>query len=101
MKRALLQRRVCRYPIHCLWFYGQSGHGARASAPASPAPAAAPAGSGEVIVTAQRRNQAIEHVPVAVSAFTAKQRQVLGIATTQQLSDFTPGLSYFASNDRA
>jgi len=38
---------------------------------------------------------------VAVSAFTAKQRQVLGIATTQQLSDFTPGLSYFASNDRA
>ncbi|HZC16950.1 MAG TPA: TonB-dependent receptor plug domain-containing protein, partial [Caulobacteraceae bacterium] len=58
------------------------------------------AASGEVVVTAQRRNQAIEHVPVAVSAFTAKQRQVLGIATTQQLSDFTPGLSYYASNDR-
>ena len=68
---------------------------------AGPPPAASAAASGQVIVTAQRRNQAIEHVPVAVSAFTAKQRQVLGIATTQQLSDFTPGLSYFASNDRA
>ncbi|HEY3889716.1 MAG TPA: TonB-dependent receptor plug domain-containing protein, partial [Caulobacteraceae bacterium] len=73
---------------------------AQAAAPPA-APAAAPAPSGEVIVTATRRNVAIEHVPVAVSAFTAKQRDLLGIQTTQQLSDFTPGLSYFASNDRA
>jgi iron complex outermembrane receptor protein len=74
------------------------------TAPANPAPPAAanPADSGQVVVvTATRRSQAIEHVPVAVSAFTSKQRDLLGIQTTQQLSDFTPGLSYFASNDRA
>jgi iron complex outermembrane receptor protein len=68
--------------------------------PATPT-AANPADTGQVVVTAERRTQAIEHVPVAVSAFTSKQRDLLGIQTTQQLSDFTPGLSYFASNDRA
>jgi iron complex outermembrane receptor protein len=71
----------------------------------TPTPAAAPAAnaadSGQVVVTAERRTQAIEHVPVAVSAFTSKQRDLLGIQTTQELSDFTPGLSYYASNDRA
>ena len=63
----------------------------------------APASQGGATVTviAQRRTQAIERVPVAVTAFTAKQRDVLGINTTQALSDFTPGLSYFSSNDRA
>jgi iron complex outermembrane recepter protein len=100
MKRALL-RGASAATLFIVCGFTANQAMAQASAPASPAPAAAPAGSGEVIVTAQRRNQAIEHVPVAVSAFTAKQRQVLGIATTQQLSDFTPGLSYFASNDRA
>src|SRR5579871_3485246 len=54
-----------------------------------------------VTVVAQRRAQAIEKVPVAVTAFTSRQRDIVGIETTQQLSDFTPGLSYFASNDRA
>jgi len=69
---------------------------------AGPAPgSAAAAASGQVIVTAQRRNEAIEHVPVAVTAFSAKQRDLLGIQTTQQLSDFTPGLSYYAIADRA
>ncbi len=100
MKRALL-RGASAATLFIVCGFTANQAMAQASAPPSPAPAAAPAGSGEVIVTAQRRNQAIEHVPVAVSAFTAKQRQVLGIATTQQLSDFTPGLSYFASNDRA
>ena len=97
MKRALLRGASAATLVVVSGFWASQ---AMAQAVAPP-PAAAAAGSGEVIVTAQRRNQAIEHVPVAVSAFTAKQRQVLGIQTTQQLSDFTPGLSYFASNDRA
>ena len=95
MKRALL-----RGASAATLFFVSGFWASQAMAQAAAATAAQPA-SGEVVVTATRRNQAIEHVPVAVSAFTAKQRQVLGIQTTQQLSDFTPGLSYFASNDRA
>jgi iron complex outermembrane recepter protein len=98
MKRALLRGASAATMVVVSGFWASQ---AMAQAVAPPPAAAAAAGGGEVIVTAQRRNQAIEHVPVAVSAFTAKQRQVLGIQTTQQLSDFTPGLSYFASNDRA
>jgi iron complex outermembrane receptor protein len=100
MKRALLRGSSAVTLIVVSGFWASQA--LAQAAPAAAAPAAADqANSGQVIVTAQRRNQAIEHVPVAVSAFTSKQRQVLGIATTQQLSDFTPGLSYFASNDRA
>ncbi len=70
-------------------------------AAAGAAAAAAVGGAPQVIVTAGKRTAAIEKVPVAISAFTAAQRQVLGIKTVQQLSDFTPGLSYYAIADRA
>jgi len=73
----------------------------QAMAQAAPGAAAAGQGGATVTVIAQRRSQAIEKVPVAVTAFTARQRDVLGIQNTQELSDFTPGLSYFSSNDRA
>ena len=100
MKRALLRGASAATMVIVGGLWASQALAQAVAAPPAAA-AAAPDTSGEVIVTAQRRNQAIEHVPVAVSAFTAKQRQVLGITTTQQLSDFTPGLSYFASNDRA
>jgi len=60
-----------------------------------------PAPSGEVIVTAQKRAQSIEKVPVAVSAYTSKQRDIIGIQTLQDLTDFTPGFAYSTSLDRA
>ncbi|HEY1426659.1 MAG TPA: TonB-dependent receptor [Caulobacteraceae bacterium] len=63
--------------------------------------AAATATVGELVVVAQKREQKIESVPVAITAFSAKQRDILGIRTVQELSDFTPGLSYYAIADRA
>ena len=56
---------------------------------------------GELVVVAQKREQKIESVPVAITAFSGKQRDILGIKTTQDLSDFTPGLSYYSIADRA
>jgi iron complex outermembrane receptor protein len=56
---------------------------------------------GELVVTAEKREEKIETVPVAISAYGAHDRDLLGIQTTQQLSDFTPGLSYFSADDRA
>ncbi|MFI4934384.1 MAG: TonB-dependent receptor [Caulobacterales bacterium] len=55
----------------------------------------------EIVVAAEKREQNVETVPVAISAFTAKQRDIIGIKTVQDLSDFTPGLSYYAIADRA
>jgi iron complex outermembrane receptor protein len=56
---------------------------------------------GELVVVAQKREQNIESVPVAITAFSAKQRDIMGLKTTQDLSQFTPGLSYFTAGDQA
>ncbi|MFI4973326.1 MAG: TonB-dependent receptor [Caulobacterales bacterium] len=66
------------------------------------AEASAPATTiGELVVYAEKREEKIEEVPVAISAFSAKERDLIGIKTTQDLSDFTPGLSYYSIADRA
>ncbi|MGH8239096.1 MAG: TonB-dependent receptor plug domain-containing protein, partial [Steroidobacteraceae bacterium] len=54
----------------------------------------------EVIVTAQKRSEGLQDVPVAVSAFTSETRDLLGITTIGDLTDFTPGLSYATTLDR-
>src|ERR1700756_4309364 len=56
---------------------------------------------GEVIVTAEKRSVSVQKVPVAVSAFTAKQRNLEGINTIQDITNFTPGLTYSSQLDRA
>jgi iron complex outermembrane receptor protein len=78
-----------------------------AAAPAFAAPAAAPAAAanpettvGEIIVTAERREASIQSVPIAVTAFTAKERAVQGINTVQDMTNFTPGLTYSSQLDR-
>jgi iron complex outermembrane receptor protein len=63
--------------------------------------ATSPGMVGELTVVAEKREEAIESVPVAITAFSAKQRDIIGIRTVQELSDFTPGLSYYAISDRA
>jgi len=87
---------------------GMAALGARAHAQSSGAtpPPPQPANQGQganntVFVTAERRAANIQKVPIAVTAFTAKQRDILGIQTLQDLTDFTPGLSYSTSLDRA
>jgi iron complex outermembrane receptor protein len=55
----------------------------------------------ELTVIANKRVEKIESVPVAITAFSAKQRDIIGIRTMQEISDFTPGLSYYAIADRA
>ena len=54
----------------------------------------------EVVVTAQKRSQNLQDVPVAVSAFTSETRDLIGITTIADLTDFTPGLSYATTLDR-
>jgi iron complex outermembrane receptor protein len=55
---------------------------------------------GELVVTAEKREQNLQTVPVAISAYTAAKRQLIGIDTIQDMTNFTPGLEYNSSTDR-
>lgn len=48
----------------------------------------------EVVVTAQKREQAIQDVPISVAAFSGEQLQAMGIENTKDLSKVTPGLQF-------
>ncbi len=64
------------------------------STPAAPAAAAAPAPSGglqEVIVTATRRAENVQNVPITVNAFTSQQIQTANATSIHDLSNMTAG----------
>ncbi|HET9160258.1 MAG TPA: TonB-dependent receptor plug domain-containing protein, partial [Caulobacteraceae bacterium] len=74
-----------------------------AAQPAAGATAAAPENSTlieEVVVTAEKRAQNLQDVPVAVSAYSDKVRENVGIQNVQDLTNFTPGMQYTTANDR-
>jgi iron complex outermembrane receptor protein len=48
----------------------------------------------EVVVTAQKREQAIQDVPISVTAFSGDQLQAMGVENTKDLSKVTPGLQF-------
>jgi iron complex outermembrane receptor protein len=72
---------------------------AAAAAPAAPA-AETGASVAELIVTAEKREQRLQDVPVAITAFSAEQRSLVGIESIQDMTNFTPGLHYNAIADR-
>ena len=85
--------------------FSMAALGEPSPAPA-PAPAAAAPGSddgsiAEIVVTAEKRSESLQTVPVAISAYTSKSRDLIGIETIQDMTNFTPGLAYSTSQDRA
>ena len=54
----------------------------------------------ELVVTAEKREQSLQDIPVAITAFTAQQRDVVGIQSIQDMTNFTPGLQYSTATDR-
>src|SRR5271170_6143951 len=88
-----------------LWFSGAvsmafsiAGYAAPAASPAS---SSSDEGIQEIVVTAEKRSENLETVPVAISAYTSKTRDLIGIETIQDITNFTPGLAYSTSLDRA
>ena len=65
---------------------------AQAAAPADPA---ASGGNEieELVVTAEKREQSLQDVPVAVSAFTSERRDIAGITGIQDFVNGTPGMN--------
>jgi iron complex outermembrane receptor protein len=74
----------------------QAGAPPAAPAPGTPAPRSAaqpqPESLGAVVVTAQKREQKLEDVPVAVTAITSRQLETRGIQDIADLSALAPGL---------
>ena len=52
----------------------------------------------EIVVTAQRRSQSLQDVPIAVTAVSSARLEALEIQTTEDLSELTPGLSVPETN---
>lgn len=53
----------------------------------------------ELVVTAEKREQSLQDVPVAVTAYTSEKRDILGVATVEDLARVSPSLAY-TNNDR-
>ena len=51
----------------------------------------------EIVVTAQRRSENLQRVPIAVSAATAAKLETSGIAGTADIGQVTPGLQMSVS----
>ncbi len=56
--------------------------------------AGAPAPVDEIVVTAQRRNESIEKVPLTIQAFTGKTLSQLNVTTLDDLLKYTPNVTY-------
>src|SRR5436190_1470659 len=54
----------------------------------------------ELVVTAEKREQSLQDVPVAISAFTDEKRDLIGITSVFDLTNLTPGLQYSSQTDR-
>src|SRR5688572_30056217 len=48
---------------------------------------------GEIVVTAQKREESIQDVPISVEAFSAEQLDAQGVLDVEDLPQLTPGLS--------
>lgn len=58
-------------------------------------------GIDEIIVTATKREQSIQDVPIAVSAFTADELENRGIEELEDLNQISPSISVYNSNSTA
>ncbi len=64
------------------------------SQPSTPAAPQDDGGIKDIIVTAQRRSESLQNVPVAVTALTPETLAVAGVASTDDLKALTPGLNF-------
>ncbi|MBI1360966.1 MAG: TonB-dependent receptor [Alphaproteobacteria bacterium] len=69
-------------------------------APPQSAAAAAERGSDVIIVTANKREESVQDIPVAVTAISSQKKEELGIISVTDLTNVTPGLSYTPGNER-
>lgn len=65
------------------------------AAESAPADTVADADNDEIIVTAQRREQNVQNVPIAIQAFSGAALAKIGISSTEELARRIPGATIF------
>jgi iron complex outermembrane receptor protein len=65
-----------------------------------PAAAREDAGPGDIIVTARRRSESAQDIPLAVSVIDARQLDETGAFNVNRLQQLSPTLQFFSSNPR-
>ncbi len=79
-----------------------SGSGlALAQTPGTPTPVAKPAGLEEIVVTAQRRAENKQEIPVSVTAVTAEQLADRNVTDISQMEGMSPGFTFGRSGGDA
>ena len=81
------------------WTMFLSGAVAGSPSKAADDNAGAPASLDEVIVTAEKRSQNMQDVPISVTAFSSQQMQDSGITDIKNLTVLTPGLTVTSTTD--
>jgi iron complex outermembrane receptor protein len=61
---------------------------------AVPLPVAAQSGLEEVVVTARKREESLQEVPIAITAFTAEQLEKSGVTRLEEITLQTAGVQY-------
>ncbi|MBY8821022.1 TonB-dependent receptor [Sphingomonas colocasiae] len=74
---------------------------AEATVDAAAAPEDQAMSDGEIVVTAQRRSESLQNVPISITALTADQLASAGVASTQDLTLATPGLLWAKSSNNS
>jgi iron complex outermembrane recepter protein len=75
-------------------FFGQAIAQTATSNQAPPATAGGNQSMDEIVVTAQRRSESLQDVPMSITALTGAQLESAGAITTQDLQLVTPGLNW-------
>jgi iron complex outermembrane receptor protein len=77
--------------------------GAQVATPATPSTAQTDdsAGLGDIIVTAQKRAENVQNVPIAVTAVTEEDVTLLGVTDPQNLTQLVPGFTFQRNSSSA
>ena len=78
----------------------QSGLAGQAGRDAAAEAGAQPTGMAELVVTARRRQETVQSVPLAVSVADAAKIEATGAFNVSRLQQLTPTLQYYSSNPR-
>lgn len=63
----------------------------------APVVSGTPEGIEEIVVTAQKRAESIQDVPIAITAFTSEDLAASGVTSSDELQRFTPNLTWNAA----
>lgn len=78
--------------------FSQVVHAGEAAADANPVVASKEEEAGGIVVTARKREERLQEIPLAVSVMTAADIEERGIRDMSAVGDFTPGLSLERAN---